>query len=379
LDDSLRRQRSITTDSPAATRKLVGMAQALQAAGVTTELVSMGRGRSTGVGYHPASKGDIDGVTIHYLPFLRLPVLSQIFSMLALMAVALRLAVSRKDAVHVFYNRLSLYLLAFPALRIAGRRCAIDIEDGQVKDSKGQPAARLSNGPTALFDRLVNNGALLANTALAQATSVRPVMAYYGIAHSADASRRDWQAEPFELLMSGSLYPDTGCDLLADAIVRLAQSEGPPLRVHVTGNGPSLARFEGLVGSAGRVVIEIHRRLQLPDYRALLERCHAGLSLKLIGSPLANSTFPSKTVEFAEHGLLVIATDISDVRAVLGDTAIYLTEDDPNALADLIDAAARDRQRSHALAAAASSRVAQTLAPEAQGLRLAQFLFREAA
>ena len=176
------------------------------------------------------------------------------------------------------------------------------------------------------------------------------------------------------MLLSGSIYPETGAELLFEAIQRLA--EGPaPLRLHLTGTGPSLERFCGLGNRDGSVSVSVHHRMLRHDYEALLTRIHAGLSLKLIDSPLADTTFPSKTVEYAEHGMLLIATDISDVRKVFGETALYLDRDDPDALAALIAEAARDRQGSRDMAAAGQRRIAEHLAPQIEGARLRSFLF----
>ena len=62
--------------------------------------------------------------------------------------------------------------------------------------------------------------------------------------------------------------------------------------------------------------------------------CHIGLSLKPPGGHLDKTTFPSKVVEYCSAGLLVLSTDVSDVRRVIGDDAEYLDRLSPELLAN---------------------------------------------
>ena len=117
----------------------------------------------------------------------------------------------------------------------------------------------------------------------------------------------------------------------------------------------------------------MHGRISDIRYREVLSTCQIGLALKPVGGPLADTTFPSKVIEFAGSGLLVLSTDISDVRSLLGDGALYLEQNDPELLIKLLasivsDAASRCAQRGRMAAE-------RRCAPSRAGQDLRQFLF----
>ena len=121
--------------------------------------------------------------------------------------------------------------------------------------------------------------------------------------------------------------------------------------------------------------LRIHGRLDLDRYRALLQTCHVGLSLKLIAGPYADTTFPSKTVEYVENGLLLISTDVSDVARIFGTGAIHLQSDDDAELATQILWAAQNWSASVAIAREGQRRMLEQLEYHAVGQRLRQFFF----
>jgi hypothetical protein len=81
----------------------------------------------------------------------------------------------------------------------------------------------------------------------------------------------------------------------------------------------------------------------------------------------------------AGAGLLVLSTDISDVRAVLGDGAYYLEHDDPASLIKRLGEIALSRNEATATAARGTAAVSRICAPDRAGRLLADFLFPEAA
>ena len=99
--------------------------------------------------------------------------------------------------------------------------------------------------------------------------------------------------------------------------------------------------------------------------------CRSNLS----GGDVSETTFPSKTVEIAENGLALIATDISDVRAVFESTAWYLTSTDPVELVDYIRNAAINRMDVANAATNVQQRVAERLTYIVVGSELRNFLF----
>ena len=55
IDESIRQERSITTDSPAATNKVFALARAMRGVGMRCIVLSLGRGRQSGSGNRHAA------------------------------------------------------------------------------------------------------------------------------------------------------------------------------------------------------------------------------------------------------------------------------------------------------------------------------------
>ncbi|MEM7633297.1 MAG: glycosyl transferase group 1, partial [Pseudomonadota bacterium] len=86
---------------------------------------------------------------------------------------------------------------------------------------------------------------------------------------------------------------------------------------------------------------------------------------------------PSKVTEMAAAGMLVLSTDISDVRKVLGDGARYLERDDAALLVERLAEIVTRRTAASESAASGTSSIADICAPQRAGKLLADFLFPE--
>jgi len=373
LDDDTRIERRITSDSPAASRKIFMMLQALRRPGVNPHALSLGRGRRDGSArYHPSMLRRSNGVGIIYLPFANRRFVSELVSLLAPVGVLWRLRRAAKRTTLLFYNRERFYLPALLTARLLGYRTVLDLEDGEV-GMTGLPA----HARRWLFDQLCTGGALLACSALTAWTTLRPALCYYGIVETSDVAR-DWHAPTLGVLMGGTLIADTGLDLLADAVEQIRASRpawADALEIHVTGKGDGLATLEQLSASSVAPRVIVHGRTTDAEYAAILDRIHIGLALKLNNGPLAQTTFPSKVTEMAGAGVLVLTTDISDVRTVLGDGARYLGRDDAALLVAQLHAIVADRDAAAAAAARGLANVRKICAADRAGERLAAHLF----
>jgi hypothetical protein len=378
LDDSTRLLRGISTDSPAASRKVFMLCQALRLAGVRPYVLSLGRGKTNGsLAFHSRSVRRVGGVPVVYAPFSHIPLLSELISLFALVCTVLRVARHRRKAI-VFYNRMTAYVPTLLAAAAAGYQNVLDLEDGEAAVA-GRVAVkdRLNRMVPWLFDRLCRGGALLACSALAGMTKVRPVHCYYGTAVG-EASATRWSSPCLTFLMAGSLMPETGAHTLIEAI-QLLRRESPAwvqqIRFEVTGKGPSLNAFKALANEHGAPQVVVHGRTTDAEYREILDHCEVGLALKPIGGPLADTTFPSKVIEFAGAGLLVLTTDISDVRQLLGADAIYLTNNEPQELILLLKRVVDDRAGARSCAEGGCRAVLDRCSPQLAGRDVANFIF----
>jgi glycosyltransferase involved in cell wall biosynthesis len=376
LDDITRMERRITTDSPAASRKVFLMAQALRLAGVRPIVLSLGRGRADGSGETFVAKVcRVGGVPTIYAPFSHRKGLSELLSLFGLLGSLNRLALHSRRVI-IFYNRIPAYLPLLLASSRLGYRSFLDLEDGEVIAGRSLKE-RLARIVTPQFDRHCRDGSLLACSALEAMTTVRPVYCYYGtVVCDTDVPR--WQTDRITCLMSGTLAPDTGAPLLIEAIRRL-RARRPDwvagLCFEVTGKGECLSAFEQLATEPGLPRVLVHGRTSNARYIEILRSCEIGLALKPVGGTLADTTFPSKVIEFAGSGLLVLSTDISDVRHLLGEGARYLERNDPELLIERLAAIATDRESAARCARLGRQVAEQHFAPSRAGEDLRQFLF----
>jgi glycosyltransferase involved in cell wall biosynthesis len=381
LDDHTRRERNIVTDSPAASRKILLTASALRMCGVRSFVISFGRGRADGsLRWHRSCVKRINGVIYLYAPFCNIPILSEIVSVFGVLPLIARLRLGN-DAVLLFYNRLTAYIPTIIWSNVLGYRCFLDLEDGEV-DGKNT-ASKVSKFSLRLkrtfFDFFCHHGSLVACNELQGHTGIRPAASYYGTIE--DLFREThFASSTVTCLMSGSLSEDTGALVLIEAI-RLLRTEGDnragKLRFEICGKGDRHEDFVDIAGFEAGVDVVVHERLTDIEYARLVARCDVGLALKTVNGPLANTTFPSKVIEFACNGLLILSTDISDVRVLFGNGARYLSVSDPSLLRDELLAVVDDIASARSSAIAGQQRIKEKCCPESTGPWLKKFFYGE--
>lgn len=376
LDDVTRRKRGISTDSPAASKKIILLCKALRLNGVRTIILSMGRGGGIS-GWRNFSGGvhRVNGVPIIYMPFTTIPLISQFLSSLSLIGAIFKLRL-RLFTHLIYYNRTVAFLPSLLISAVLRYRNILDLEDGEVSEKRGVRTAARIRIVSRLFDRFCSK-VLLSCSALKVVTSIRPLFCYYGTISTLPITPR-FKYKNLMFLMSGTLCHGTGADLLIDAIRILRQSDESWLRnvkFEITGKGESLDQFNLLASEVAHPNLLVHGRLSDVDYLRVLNRADVGLSLKLNNGPFAETTFPSKVIEYASNGLLVLTTDISDVRKVLGNGAIYLKLDEPSDLIKLIKAIALDPGGALDHSILGCNAVKNICWPKTSGERLSEFIF----
>lgn len=337
LDDITRKQRDIHTDSPAASKKVLELCQAINSKDVRCIVISLGRGKAGGSArFFPSSVKLTGGVPIIYLPFITIPFFSELVSFFAPLAVIYRFRLKMTKVI-IFYNPMMAYLPALLFSSVLRYRGILDLEDGNIPLSR----RRLLSGSRVfverLFDYFCKGGALLACDALDKFTTLRPTLTYYGVAISNQAPLdHRFSGQYTRFLFSGTLERETGSELLIDAINRMRENNfdwAQKVIFEITGKGTALHQFIDLADRKGFPKIIVHGRTTNLEYQEILNRSDVGLSLKIPNGNYANTTFPSKVLEFAVNNMLVIGTDISDVRKVFGDEgALYLKKDGLNLL-----------------------------------------------
>jgi len=147
------------------------------------------------------------------------------------------------------------------------------------------------------------------------------------------------------------------------------------IQFEISGKGDCMHLFERLAEDDRKPQVIVHGRTTDFEYNQMLMRTHVGLALKPNSGALAHTTFPSKVIEFADCGILVVTTDISDVRKVLADGAIYLTKDDPRLLIDKLRWIVGNREEANELALRGERAINASCAPGIVGRMLNNFVF----
>jgi glycosyltransferase involved in cell wall biosynthesis len=377
LDDVTRIERRIVTDSPAASRKMFLLAKTLCRSGAKVVVLSMGRGRQDSSGHY--SRGAVkrvDGILVLYAPFLHRPLASELLSFFSLGVNLWRLWRRRGQMTAIFYNRLPAYLLALLVAVLLRYRTVLDLEDGEVGLKPWSMKWFVSKPTQRLYDLFCSGGALIACKSLGSFTSLKPTQCYYGTVETQNAPVK-WSTDEVKVLLGGTVSRDTGALLLAEAVrmMRKEQSAWKKLLCfEITGKGDCLAEFQSLALSFDHPRVNVHGRMNDSEYRTLAGEVHVGLSLRPNQGILSNSTFPSKVVEMAAAGLLVLTTDTSDVRHVLGDGAIYVERDDAYILANHLRWIVENRCAAEKIAEAGSLAVWRTCGISVTSKALMNFL-----
>lgn len=381
LDDITREQRGIFTDSPAASKKVLELCRAIQGKGTRCFVISLGRGKAGGsVRFFPGAVRIVNSVPIIYAPFVTIPFLSEVVSLLAPLAIISRFRCKQMKSI-IFYNPMPAYLPTLIASSALGFRGILDLEDGGISVAKRKCISSIRVFVERLFDYFCKGGVLLACDSLIQFTSIRPALTYYGVVNTnQDSYGNRFKGEHVRVLFSGTLEYETGAQLLIDSIVAMRACSSvwcQKIIFEVTGKGSSLNDFIDLANHDGFPMVIVHGRTTNFEYQEILNRIDVGLSLKLPDGPYANTTFPSKVMEFAGNGVLVLTTNISDVRKVLGDEGALYKENAEN-LQELMQRVVEDPMRMVGIAKEGQRKVSSVNSISEVRKRLTQFIFEGA-
>ncbi len=233
------------------------------------------------------------------------------------------------------YDRLSV--AAYRAERLLVRMASLVI-----CNSEAARAASIEAGFPRTRLKVIHNGI--------DATHFRPDRA------AGLRARRALGVEPEALLIGhvGRLDPMKDHETFFAALLRLMPALAS-VRVLVVGDGPEELRAK-LIGRAetlglAKRIIWTARQDEMPSaYNALDVMC--------LSSAFGES-FPNVIGEAMACGVPCVATDIGDVREVIGDTGRVIRPQDPDALAvALREILALDSQERHVLGARAQARIA---------------------
>ncbi len=379
LEDGVRLERNISTDSPACSRKIFQMAKALKFSGERVLILSMGRGNSgKNNSFHLGKSKITNGISVIYAPFSELKIISEIISLFSLPYILFRLRLYSGSTSVVFWNRTSAYILALFISLLLGFSRFLDLEDGDLQDSNWTLGGLYIILKRKIYNHLCSSGSIISCKALSSSLGRLDHLCYYGVSENNSGSKTFDSNSRIVFLLGGTVSVDTGALTLVNAIKLLRQLDKSFVnRVEfvITGKGDCIHLFEQLGNIDDFPKVKVMGRLSDIEYNHVLASASVGLALKQLNGPLALTTFPSKVIEMAGAGLLIITTDISDVRDIFGDNgAIYLSDDEPESLVRSICWILDNPIAATAISARSADVVKNNLSLRSGGIALKNFL-----
>lgn len=363
---------------PAVRNKVLGVLAALRAAGARPVLVSTVGDQSVMRLTRPLRAGEAGGFDAVQVFAPGRAAVRRAVASLSLLIAAVRL-VRRGDRV-ILYNFFPEYLPAAVWLALRRAPCVLDIEDAPRADDRGF-GATVNRISFHLLRLVTRRRYLIVSDQLAHSLRLARYLTVYGVASHFSTGRPGGVplgGDAIRVNYGGAMLPETGIDLFAAALRILATRHGAvPLHVFVTGHVPH-GWFDVLlaeVNASPAVRLTIAADLDDTAYRALLGSMDAGLCLKLPSTAMGQTTFPSKVIEIAAKGLLLVTTPVSDVPLIFDDScAVVLHGEDPEELATALAAIASDRAAAAKRARRGQQRVAERFSAEAVGSAIRGFL-----
>ena len=366
------------SEAPAARNKVLGVCSAIQAAGGRVTLISPIAPREAVSFIRPVRITRLGRLPSGQVLSRGQRGLHRIVQFFTLFIAASHL-IRKVDRV-IFYNYYPEYLLTAAFLKLRGVRCILDIEDAPRSDEHGGRGL-MNRWSYMLLRRITASRALIVSEVLAKQLNIKNYLVVYGVASyfKTTAERSPLFSQPaVRINFGGTIWRETGGALFAEALRILSERHGDvPLHFFVTGHvGEGL--FDGLVDAVNAslaVRLEIVPDLDFASYNALLDTIDVGLCLKLPSHSIGQTTFPSKVVEIAAKGLLLITTPVSDVPLIFDEScAVIMESEHPTELAEALATLPSRRDEMATRAEAGARRVSDRLSAPAVGRALRTFL-----
>jgi len=372
LDEDAKSSRQITTDSPAATKKVFGLCHALQHVGVDSCVLSMGRGRQNGSGkYFSNLTTTVDNIEVNYASFWHSPFFTHVVTIVSLATLLYK--IKRNRAVKLLvYNRSWHYMLAVLLAKVLRIPCYLDLEDGWVTGKQTSNQKLL----TGVYDWACDSGSLLACNALKEQVATTHNLVCYGVSSVANKHVHQWKSGKIQVLFGGSLCEGTGANLFIQGIKKLIKKYPmikKELHIVIVGFGDMTEALENFALNTEGLVV-FRGAISNKDYAKLLDDSHVGLCLKLTQGAFHDSTFPSKVIEISSHGLLLLSTAVSDVPNVFSsEHALLLENDTPEALLNALYWITQHLSDAKCMANRGNSMSRSRFSIDAVGVELADF------
>lgn len=369
----------------AASVKMLSVVQSLRLLSVRACIVTLPvLGKKSRSNHQKQIKLKKDGVPVFFLGTIKNPFVRKSLGLISFAFFSSQL-VRSNDKV-IIYNYAIEYILALLILKMRRVKVYQDIEDLPFK--KDLSLNGMMNRFGFWFAKhLTKEKKIIVSSRIANLLSLKSYIIIRGVAREPlDFSDEiKWTNlissanSPLYIHFGGTLQEDTGVDLFCKAVQLLSRSipiDSRPIHFHITGIG-QLEKIYELIEKTNNLNLKI---LITPscshgDYMKILQSCHASLALKIPGSEISGTTFPSKVIEITSLGLALISTQACDVPEIFDDSNAYLLQDsNPGTLSDIFVRCANEPKQVRKVALAGNLLVKKHFSAPSVGSSLAAFL-----
>lgn len=245
--------------------------------------------------------------------------------------------VSSNDKV-IFYNFFPEYVPAAIILKIKGCAGILDIEDSPRKNESLGWFELLNRYSFVVLRKLSDKRLIAASNWISNEYGQGNSFVCHGVNRFTRNPLSDFST--IIVLFSGAKTIEWGNEVFIDAIKALALwpiELRKKIKFYVTGFGDfeRIRQCEQKFHEALDIIII--ENATSAEYKNILLKANVGLELRIPESEGAQTTFPSKLVELATSGLLVITTGSGDISSVLPkDAAIFISKPYAKSLSDAL-------------------------------------------
>ena len=180
IDETIKKERQITTDSPAATIKVISIATMLIKNKYPCYVLSLGRGRQNGSKkWFKAKVGRINGVPILYCEFWHYPFLTYLVTTLSLLRFVLFLWWRKKIKRIICYNRVYFVVPSLILARLLKFIIVLDLEDGYLNKNITFFLRQKNKITKKIFDNLCQGGVILSTSGLYNQTDHKNIFIFH--------------------------------------------------------------------------------------------------------------------------------------------------------------------------------------------------------
>lgn len=335
INEEIKKERNIEYFFPARNNKVLGIARAIAAAGY--DVIILANGWTKGYSGKKFTRREFyldKQVKLIYAPLKDTRLINIPSTVFNIAAEALTLSNKYNVEAVMFYNYVfNTSVPAFILKVLQGLPLIIDFEESYCLPGKKKFLISLIIEKLGKF---MTNGAIISTTLLKKRLPPQiPVCVIRGF-YSDTAkiySKGDFRGNA--VMYGGRWDEDRGIDVFLEALGHIRSKTD----VIITGYGPLKNMvYDGAEKLKGKgLKVNVFEALDRSMYLQLLYTSRVLVNPQKSGNSFGHASFPSKLYEYMSTGAAVISSDVSDVEAFADGRVFLYRNDDPLALAGMID------------------------------------------